>query len=148
MDPARPGTLTQSQPDAGPSDHIAFKSTEQPAQEQVPSTMRDALAVFAGSATPRLIAAGILSLLAWRARSPFCAADLAGASATASVGVLSWLLHLLLDPGRHWRHLEADDVACCTVSGCVAAFWTLQEYLLHAKALHSDFDWFGADHVS
>ena len=30
----------------------------------------------------------------------------------------------------------------CAVSGCVAAFWVLQEYFLH-KALHSDFDWFG-----
>ena len=29
------------------------------------------------------------------------------------------------------------------VVGGVGAFWALQEWVLHAKALHSDIDWFG-----
>ena len=79
MEPARPGTLTQSQADPGISGQIATQLGTQIALQQVPSTMREAFAVFAGSTTPRLIVAGILSLLAWRVRSPFFMADLVGA---------------------------------------------------------------------
>lgn len=70
---------------------------------------------------------------------PFCSADLIGAC-------ISFVTASVLMHGKQLNDClqRAADVPCAgTVTGSVAAFWVLQEYFLHAKALHSDFDWFG-----
>jgi len=87
---------------------VALMVTKGPATiaEVVPRTLNDCVRLFASYSSPRLIAAGILLLVAARAQSPVSLQDL-------------------------------------LVVMTVAAFWALQEWALHAKALHSDFDWFG-----
>ncbi len=114
IEPARPGTLSQSQLDAGTSAHSSAQVDPQPALHQVPHTMRDALAVFAGSTSPRLIVAGILSLLVWRARLPFRSADLIG-ECERSVTAFA----LIALPAA--QHRSAQMLTCCVLAQSLAA---------------------------
>jgi hypothetical protein len=90
---------------------------------QVPSTLPEAIQVFLNEATPRFIIAAL---------AVATAARVALACGAASVGAL----------GAICSPLGGTDAATCVA---VAAFWAVQEWVLHDKALHSEASWFGKE---